>query len=344
MKKAMIASLLLAVLAANMSAQLTFSGDVYIGIQFDIPYGTHTWETASINAEHPKEGSPRLNLVGTAMRENFGARFDATFQHTTSPADRFSLNGVYGWATFLDNSLRFTMGQISSAVWVSSLDRDHEFYFDAVRGFRIEYNTPIQGLSVGTAFRTNEHSFETFFKQMIFGASFIHPQFNTVIAYDLGGNANLLFGFNYTGIPDLEAGIQIMANHLASWDSAVVGGILQFNQRVGYRLRPFGVAHPLDISLVAGQTFFGAEGRDIDLVFTPSVSYRILPNLTGIFSTEFFFTPADFETTRVITLNPRLEYMLRGPAFLYFGYELRLARYKVDSHHRISFGIEIRAF
>jgi len=337
-KKISIALSLFSVLAASAFAQISFSGEVHAGIQIDIPYDRTEAET--INALHPREAEPRFNLVGTVTREHYGARFDAVFQHTVDPARHFTLNGVYAWVNFDgpfgDDSLRLTMGQISSAVWVSSLGPDHEYYFDAVRGFRVEYWTPIPGLQVGAAFRTDGHDFQSFFKQMIVGASFVHPLFNAVFAYDLGGNANLLFGLNYTGMPDLIAGAQVMANHLASWDSFPVG-MLQFNQKVGYR-----ITRPLTVSLLTGQTFFGAGDRDTALFFTPSVSYSFLPDLSGTFSVEFF--SADYFDTRVITFDTRFEYMLRGPALFYLGYELRLARYKRDSHHRISFGIEIRAF
>jgi len=344
MKKLIIFTVLYGVLAANAFAQLTFSGSVYAGILWEIPYDTG--QDGSVYAHHPTEGAPQFNFVATVNRPNFGARLDTTFRADVSGGDApITVEGIYGWVDFLDNSLRLTMGRISTPVWTANLDPDNVFYFDKITGFRLDYTTPLPGLRVGVAFRTEGNNMGQLFERTIFGATYFHRMFNVLFAYNMGSNAHAIFGFNFTGIPDLtSAGIQVRATHLASWDDPGFGGSIEVKQKVGFR-----ILRPLTVSLLMGQTFFAEprgdfDSRNTELFFTPGVSYSFLPNLTGIFRTELFFAPDDFETTRLITLSARVEYMLRGPALLYAGYELRLARYKSNSHHRISFGIEIRAF
>jgi len=334
MKKTIIAFLLAGFLAGGAFAQVTFSGSVYAGIQ--LQYTDYSGE--SITTIHREENDPRFNFMATVTRENYGARLDTTFQMTGDSDGHFTLHGIYGWVDFLDNSLRLTMGQISSAIWV--LPRLHsrhaELYFDKIRGFRAVYDTPIQGLSVGAAFRSDGHDVQTFAEQMIFGANFIHPLFSAVFAYDLGNNVRTLFGFNFTGIPDLTAGIQISAAHLSSWDDDFFPGILQMHQIIGYR-----IMRPLNVHLILGQTFHGTPDSDIGLEFVVGAEYRILPNLTGSFN--IILDSPDHFTTTNLTLNPMIEHTLRGPAVLYVEYELRLDNMDTATH-TFGFGITIRAF
>jgi len=336
MKKAIIASLLVSALVASAFAQVTFSGSVYAGIQFQKPHdGDET-----ITTTHREEGAPKFNFITTIMRENYGARLDITFMHTGAedPEGHFSLNGIYGWVNLFDNSLRLTMGQISSTPWV--LTRFHSSHTERklgdIRGFRVDYSTPIQGLSLGAAFRADDHNLETFGEQMILGASFIHPMFNMMFAYDLANNVHTLFGFNFSGIPDLTAGVQLRAIHLASWDDEFHPGELQVRQIVGYR-----IMRPLNVYLILGQTFHGMPGLDVGLEFTPGIEYRFLPNLTGSLSMTIE-SPDHFTTTNLI-LRPSLELTLTGPAFFYLEYELFLNDMDRASH-TFGFGMTIRAF
>jgi hypothetical protein len=337
MKKAIIAFLLASVLAGGAFGQITFSGSAYAGIRLEMPQsGDETLTTT-----HREEGAPKFNLTATVTRENYGARVDTTFQMLDDPARDFTLNGIYGWVDFLNNSLRLTMGQISSAAWV--LNRWHlshaEVYFDKIRGFRLTYDTPIDGLSVGTAVKAEGNDLQVSGERMIFGATFVHPMFSTVFAYDLGANGRALFGFNFIGIPDLTAGFQLYGFHLASWnDLPRPTGVLQMRQIVGYR-----VARPLSFYLISSQTIHGAEGSDVGLEFIPVIEYRFMPNLTGSFSV-IIESPDHFSTTN-LTLNPMLEKMLAGPALFYVEYAFHLPDMTMNrAVHTFGFGITVRAF
>ena len=172
---------------------------------------------------------------------------------------------------------------------------------------------------------------------MIFGATYVNPMFNTVIAYDMGSNAQLLFGFNFTGIDKLtSAGIQLLATNLATWDSASVGGEILINEKVGYR-----IMRPLTVSLLMSQTFYGTSGKDARLYFTPAVAYKILPTLTASLSLEIGSDDL-FKNTNM-TITPCLEYALKGPALFYVQYELELVAMK-EHNHRFGFGIDVKAF
>ncbi|MCL2382571.1 MAG: hypothetical protein FWC64_13445, partial [Treponema sp.] len=239
MKKAIIVSLLLSVLAGGAFAQVSFSGEVHAGVQFQRPYG----EDETITTTHREYGAPKFDFTATVMRENYGARLDTTFQMTDDPNGHFTLNGIYGWVSFGgffgSDSFRLTMGEISSPAWVTNLDVNlPEFRFDEIRGFRVEYATPVQGLSVGAAFRAEGQDARRFAEQVILGATFIHPLFNAVAAYDVGRDTNFLFGFNFTGLPDLTAGLQLQVDNLAIWDYAIFGspGMLRTYYKVGYRI------------------------------------------------------------------------------------------------------------
>ena len=345
MKTAIILSLLLSIAAGGAFAQVTFSGTVYAGIQLQ-----HTQDAdESITTTHRDGYPPRFDFTATVMRENYGARLDTRFQKTEDPDGHFTLNGIYGWVDFLgNNALRLTMGRISSSAWVTRLHaRLPEYYFDKITGFRVVYNTPIQGLSVGAAFRSDGHDAQSFAEQMIFGATFVHPRFSTVFAYDLGSNVRTLFGFNFTsipGIPDLTAGIQLRAMHLASWDDDFFPGILDVHQVLGYRIM-LGPQRPLNFYFIASQTFHGTPDSDIGLEFTAGVESRILPNALPNLSGSFGLTlesPDHFTTTNM-TLNPMLEYTLQGPAIFYVEYVLRLDNMDTATH-TFGFGITIRAF
>ncbi|MCL2382282.1 MAG: hypothetical protein FWC64_11980, partial [Treponema sp.] len=222
--------------------------------------------------------------------------------------------------------------------WVTRLHSSLvEQYFDNVRGFRVEYDTPVQGLSVGAAFRAEGQDAEGFGRQMIFGANFFHPMFNAVFAYDLSSDVRTLFGLNFTGIPDLTAGLQLLAMNLATWDEPLNFGTLDLHQIVGYR-----VARPLFVYLLLGQSFDGNPDNDyVGMSFTPGVEYRVTQNLTASFSLTLE-SPDRFTTTN-LTLNPLLEYTLTGPAMLYVEYELRLDNMDRASH-TFGFGVTIRAF
>ena len=330
MKRILIASLLSCVLVGGAFAQLTFTGDVYAGFEIDSPYG----EEASYTTNHRDEGPSQFNLAANVLRENYGAKLDLKFQATDSP---LSLTGAYGWVDFLNNSLTLTMGKISDAKWVSSLDSDHEYFFDDVTGFRLNYKAPIQGLNLGAAFPARNFDVDLFFKKIILGATYANLMFNTVIAYDLGNNARFLFGFNYTGIDELtSAGIQIKASNLATWDSELVGGECIVNEKIGYR-----VTRPFIISLFASQIFYGTPDTDTELIFAPAISYKFTPTLTASFTWEFN-SPDYFKTTNSV-ITPCLEYTLKGPAVFYVQYSVELAEMK-NASHKFGFGMDIKAF
>ena len=325
--------------AGSAFAQVSFSGEVHAGIELrNAPPPVEGDRDTSITTTHREYGAPKFDFTATVMRENYGARLDTTFQSTANPQEHFTLNGIYGWVTLLDNSLRLTMGQISTPAWVTRLDgRLIEHRLDEITGFRVEYATPIQGLSVGAAFRSEGGDVQRFGEQMIFGANFLHPLFSAVFAYDLASNGQAIFGINFTGISDLTAGLQLRANNLASWANELLYfGMLQMHQKVGYR-----ITRDIFVYLITGQGIFGTPHLDTFLEFTPGIDYRITPNLTGIFRMTID-SPDGFSTTNLM-LRPSIEYTLRGPAILYAEYELRLDNMD-RATHTFGFGITIRAF
>ena len=347
MKKALLAFLLISVLAGGAFAQVTFSGSAYVGIQLVVPDSGDE----SIATAHREESVPTLNFMATVMRENYGVRLDTTFRMMENlnpePGEaRFfgdmELNGIYGWVDFdgflSDDSFRLTMGQISSTPWV--LPRFHhshaEIEFGNIRGFRADYITPLPGLNVGAALRAEGRNMQDTFERMVFGASYIHPMFSVVFAYDLSANVHTMLGFNFTGIPDLTAGFKLRAGNLASWDNDFTPGTLLLRQRVGYR-----VMRPLNVFLIMSQEFVNESDTDTWLEFIPGVEYRFLPNLTG--SLSVIIESPDHFTTTNLTINPVLEHTLRGPAILYVEYRLHLDNMETVTH-TFGFGITISMF
>ena len=339
MKKATIVFLLITALAGSAFAQLTFSGSAYAGIRFQNADG----EDETITTHHREEGAPRFNFTATAMRENYGVRLDTTFiMQDDEGADSFFLNGIYGWVDFdgpLGNDpLRLTMGQISSTPWV--LPRFHHSHsvieFGDIRGFRVEYTTPLPGLSVGFGLRGDGHNLETTFERMIVGATYIHPMFSAVFSYDWSANGQAMLGFNFTGIPDLTAAFQLRAGQIASWDDDLFFGTIDMRQKIGYR-----IMRPLNVFLIMQQNIENNPDSDVGLQFIPGIEYRILPDLTGFFKV-IIDSPDHFSTTN-LTLEAMIERTLRGPATLYVEYAVRFD--DMDSvTHTFGFGITIRAF
>ena len=346
MKKVCITLLLVCTMAGLAFAQLTFTGDVYVGFEFLKVFD----QEEQITMTPRSESASMFNLGANLTRENYGAKMDLSFVASDNP---MSLKRIYGWADFLDNSLRLSVGNSIDAAWVTNLDPDTERFFDEINGFRLNYRTPLTGLSVGVAFRGWDSRRGTpmnitqMGQRIIFGANYIHPMFNAVGAYDMGGNAGFQLGVNYTGMDNLtSAGIQIRAERIASWDHPNDFGQLELFQKVGYR-----IIRPLTVSLLTGQLIYGTDQREIELSFTPSVSYRIMPGLTaslaGSLRIENNYNLTAFpddKTFMLYSVTPSIEYALRGPAVLYAEYELNIGKYYSQSYNRFGFGIEIKAF
>jgi hypothetical protein len=242
------------------------------------------------------------------------------------------VNGIYGWVNFLDNQIRLSIGDISDGVWVTSLD--NEYNFDEVNGLRVEFRTPLKGLSVGVAVDAEDYTFDKFAKHFVFGGSYVSALFNGVFAYDLGNNTRTLFGFNFTGIDDLTtAGIEFSANDLALWDKV---GSMVIDEEAAYR-----IIRPLTVSLHLTQKFRGNPDEDAGFGFRPGIAYRITRALTG--SLELEVNTEDAFKTSNLVLTPCLEYSLPGPGLLYLQYDLKVAEFKKPSH-TIGFGFEIKSF
>jgi hypothetical protein len=332
MKKLLAASLI-ACAALSAFAQLSFSGKAYAGVQLEKQYDV---DDEAWSVTHREKGAPRFDFAASALKENYGAKLDTTF---TALADSpFALNGVYGWVNFLNGAVKLSAGKISDAAWVTSLDK--EYKLDDVSGFRAEWNTPLQGLSVGAAFDVQDgYDTEKMFKQIVYGASFIHTAFNAVAAYDTGDNGQLIFGFNFTGIDKLTtAGVELKANslHPDVWEKM---GELHIGEKAVYQ-----IIQRVGVSLYLTQDFAGDPDAKAGLSFTPGVSYRATREITAFLEATIGTTDSfDKKENSWFALKPYCEFALKGPALFYVEYELRLDEFKHDSH-RFAFGLDIKAF
>jgi hypothetical protein len=326
MKRIVVVLVLLGVLTTGLFAQLTLGGEFYTGVTLDVPSGADE----SIGVNHREKGNTLFELTATVNKDNFGAKLDTSF--VKQPTDFFRLNGIFGWAYFLDRKIRLTLGDISDAVWVTTLE--NEYHLDDVAGFRLEYKTPLPGLSVGAAFDAGDYTMEKFFKQIVFGASYVHALFNTVAVYDMGSNATTIFGFNFTGIDRLTtAGIELKASNLALWEKM---GSLIIDEEAGYQ-----VTREFTAVLHLGQSFYGNSDSDPGMLFRPGVRYRIFSPLTAFLDLEFNSEDV-FKTTNMI-VHPWVEYSLGNLGLLYLEYKLSLPDMKAPSH-TIGIGMEIKAF
>jgi len=341
MKRAVFVFLLIGIIAGGAFAQIRFGASAYVGVQFESPFSeTQARETVSI--VHRKEGPSNLDFFMIGTRDNFGFRLDLNYQVAADVPVR--LDGLYGWANLFNDSLNLAFGQISNGRWVSNLDADHIVTFDEISGFRVSYNVPIlPGLNVGAAFPaeglTNEDfDLHRFARRIIFGASYVHPMFNTVFAYDLGANTRMLFGFNLAGIGIMSsAGLQAVVSNLATWDNRILSGEVQLRERVEFRL-----TRELSVSLLSAQTFFGNEYRDTFLLFNLGFAYRVNPIVTLFLSGEI--SSPDYFETNTYKITPSIEIGLGGMGLLYIEYQLELGRYRMDSFHRVSIGLDLRIF
>jgi hypothetical protein len=326
MKKFIAVSVLLCVLAGGVFAQITLGGEFYTGVTLDIPNDGDE----SIGVSHREKGNTLFEFNAVVNKDRFGAKLDTSF--VKQPTDFFRLNGIYGWTYFLDKQIRLTLGDISDAIWVTPLD--NEYHLDDVAGFRLEYRTPLPGLSVGAAFDAGDYTMEKFFKQIVFGASYVHALFNTVAAYDTGSNANMIFGFNFTGIDQLTtAAIELKGSNLALWEKM---GSFILDEEVAYQ-----IIGNFTAVLHLGQSFYGKADSDLGLLFRPGVKYRFLPPLTGFLDLEFN-SQDTFKTTNMI-VHPWVEYSLGNLGLLYLEYKLSLPDMKAPAH-TIGLGMEIKAF
>jgi len=341
MKRAFFIFFLFGVFTAGAFAQITFGATAYVGIQVESPFSdTHTSETVS--ATHRREGPSNIDFFMVGTRDNMGFRLDLNYQ--IAAEDPVRLDGLYGWTNLFDNSLNLAFGRISNGRWVSVLDADHKMTFDEITGFRVAYDVRLlPGLNVGVAFPAEgltdeEYDLEKFFRRVVFGASYVHPLFTAVFAYDLGSNTRMLFGLNLAGFGSLtSAGIQMVVSNMATWDNRILTGQIQLRERVEFRItREFSVA------LLASQTFFGHPDRDTALLFNLTASYRFNHIITAFLSGEI--SSPDYFETNTYKIRPSLEFAMGGAGFLYVEYELELGRYRMDSFHRFGIGLNIRIF
>jgi hypothetical protein len=357
MKKALIVLLLAGIAAGGAFAQISFSGEAYMGIQYRNP-GSATNPNEAITTEPREPGGTRLDLTVTVGQENYGARLV-----TRSTPGSILVRGMYGWVDFdslasANDSLRLSMGQFADGIWIIRLDADlPELMGDTrITGFRLTYNTPIQGLSLGTAFRATGHDFQSFGEQIVLGGTFVTPHFSTVFVYDLGFNVSSLFGLNFPsfgfiGLHDLSFGFKAQALNMAHWGtrwddpSTAEGwmGLLRMYQRLGYR-----IGRSVDVSLIASQYLSDNPDNDyIEMMFGPGLTYRFLPNLVG--SLRAMIDSPDHFSTQNLRIRPSLGHTLRGPALFYVQYELLLPDIGSSNPmnravHTVGFGLEIRAF
>jgi hypothetical protein len=328
MKKCFICAALFSILSGGVFAQVSLGGNLYTGVAVDIPYEGE--ESIGLYNRESEAKNSYMDLYLTALfgKGLYGAKLDTNFNF---PPQNFTVKGIYGWANLFNDRIRLSIGGISDGVWVTSLD--NEWTFDEVNGARIEYRTPLKGLSVGMAVDAGDYTFEKFAKQLIFGGSYVSTLFNAVFAYDFGSNTRTLFGFNFTGIDDLTtAGIELQATDLALWDKT---GSIVVDEELAYR-----IIRPLTVSLHLTQRY-GSQDKDLGLAFRPGIAYRFIPALTGSLEVEVN-TPDGFKTQNLV-VTPCLEYRLPGAGLLYLQYDLTITEFKKPSH-LIELGFEIKAF
>jgi hypothetical protein len=329
MKKRFVFVVVLGSLAGSVSAQVTLRGNLYTGITADIPYDGEE----SIGLKNREKGNTTMDVSAAALlgEGTYGVKLDTTFIYNR-PDIAFTPKGMYGWAELFDRQIRLSLGRISDGVWVTSLD--NEYTFDEIAGARVEYRTPLEGLSVGMAFDAGDYTFENFAKQLIFGGSYVSAIFNTVVAYDFGSNTRALFGFNFTGIDDLTtAGIELRVTDIALWEKY---GELAMDEEAAYR-----IIRPLTVSLHVAQKVYGKADSDMALAFRPGLAYKVTQTLTGSLDVEV--NSDDVFKTSNLVVTPCIEYQLPGSGILYLQYDLTLAKLKEPSH-TIGFGLEIKSF
>jgi hypothetical protein len=150
----------------------------------------------------------------------------------------------------------------------------------------------------------------------------------------MGGNAQAVFGFNFTGVDRLTtAGLELKAGNLALWDK--MGSVI-IDEEAAYR-----IVNDFTAILHLGQTLYGTSGNDPELRFRPGVKYRIVPALTAFLDVEFN-SPDMFKTTNLV-VHPWVEYSLGGLGLLYLEYQATLPGMKKPAH-LIGFGLDIKAF
>jgi hypothetical protein len=335
-KKPLFLFILFVVASGGVFAQLVWNGEFYTGLEFYAPHNSNEVIRQNHTDHHKPKGFTQFNLTGTYTAGGFGIKLDTLFQDVN--VDPISLVGAYGWANFLDNQVRLSMGKISDGVWVTSLE--NEYVLDELRGFRIELKPRfLSGLNLGAAFHTGETTSTTYDSKefgygMVLGGSYITPLFNAVVAYDRSGNGTVIGGFNYTGVYDLtDAGIEIKYGEFADWETR---GYITIDEKIGYR-----VMRPLTVSMRAAQTIYGDSKKDASLLFNPEIAYKLNAVLT--LGLEAELQSPDYFKTANLDVIPYLDYALPGAAYLYLQYRLHLTEMK-NPDHSIGLGLTVKSF
>ena len=293
MKKAIALLLALALVGGAVFAQdaapsLTFSGNIWAGLMYDMQGdadATLSWNRGS--------GS-YAGWAGTNFRTRVNAKYTngdagAFVRFQSTNFEDWNPTQAYGWAQFLDGMVKFNVGKLGDYTWATS---GNDFgNFDGQVGTQLLV-MPIDGLSFGAFLPTpsvmnTPTVAEEAFGALKLGMSYSIPEMAVIKAgYSMGelaagvvadNTGSFYFGVNVSAVENLTA---IIDGKLSNMGDDVNGSTYIYEE-FAYAM---GALTP---GLWAEQTILPTDGSEIEMTFAPNVEYALDPFTLGA---EFAYT------------------------------------------------------
>lgn len=291
----------------------------------------------------------RLRLYGDYNQSNYGLNFGLYFDVSNQQGKDYNnqANGfyplvdnyvdknfqiyagqhLYAWGDFFNRVLRITGGKLGDQgrdlAWAGGLDENFNLE-EFKTGLRLEVK-PLQGLNFGVLLKAppfdasadEKYTLQRAINEMIFGARYDHAQFSLSAALALDGLDNdnadeeeLVFGFKYTGVPQLITGVEAWFGNIAEKGENVRFQILE---QAGYQLLPqmYG-----KLKIYEEKTDETVEaGHDgVYIRVYPDLYYKVTPRLEPSLELGFTGYTDDFGGTFAMAVKPKLYYHLGANA------------------------------
>ncbi len=326
MKKAIALLLALALVGGAVFAQeLKFSGYLDTGVAvFDD--GTND-PTIGLWGDDSGTTS-RFNLQAAYTNENVGATARLRMQNDLADgsAGNLFVNRAFAWATMLDGKVKTVVGKLGDYTW-SSFGNDIG-NFDTKTGLQVQV-MPMAGLNVGFflhAAGVATQLVEDAFGDLAIGASYTMEGLGSFRAgYNMSPVADSAMAYFSASISAVENLGIIVDAQMSDMGNDVTGSTYLFEE-IDYTMDALNVGIDLE------QTLSVVEDSDMELAFTPYVSYDM-----GTFVPGFVFTYTMAGDLSGMYLNPYAKYKVGPGAVIELGGKINSGDFSEASRYYLAY-------
>ena len=343
MKKALIVLLILGVAGGLFAQSVSWSGGVGTGLF--IKFGDAYDDPCVVADDDDTNDAIHGFLAAEYDADSWGLKIQLDAGYSVDHHGVFGLTNAYGWMNFLNKIINVKAGLIDDGVWGTELEADRGVATGG--GVRIEI-MPIDGLNLGLFFSYPDHGIAAgkignFFQETAFGFEYsMANMFRAAVALKLyseeseytgydGMDVELIYGFAFTGIPNLLIGLSGGIDNLANFSDY---GDWENYVEVSYKISSLG------FGIVLGQHIFADEGL-IEFGIKPWLEYAINDSFSVGLDIPFTFDTWDGFKLAEVDMNLWGKYTLGGSwVQLGYGFEMHTADFgdSLDHYIKVIFG------